>query len=189
VTCTHAPYANGIPLRSANLSKIGNYNPRFLAGFQNEFTYKSFNLGFLLDGHFGGQVVSLTNSVLDAYGVSAATAKARDNGGVNVNGKNVNARDYYTQIDGRNGLASEYVYSATNIRLREVTFGYTLGGLFNNKVHNVGLSLLARNLFFLKNNAPFDPDAALSTANGLQGIDIFNLPTTRSLGFKISAQF
>ncbi len=182
--------ANGLPIRSTEYSKIGNYNPSFLAGFQNQFRYKNFNLSFLIDGHFGGQVVSLTNSVLDQYGVSAATAKARDNGGVDVNGKKVDAKAFYDNIDGRNGLASQYIYSATNIRLRELSFGYTIPGkYFNDKIKNIGVSLLARNLFFLKNNAPFDPDAALSTGNGFQGVDIFNLPTIRSYGFKISAQF
>jgi len=181
---------DGKPVASQGFSKIGNYNPNFLAGFQNQFNYKNFSLSFLIDGHFGGQVVSLTNAVLDQFGASAATAKARDNGGVDVNGKKINAKAYYDVIDGRNGLASEYVYSATNIRLRELTFGYTMpGSYFNNKVKNIGISVVARNLFFLKNDAPFDPDAALSTGNNLQGLDVFNLPTIRSVGFKISAQF
>jgi TonB-linked SusC/RagA family outer membrane protein len=182
--------ANGLPIRSNDFSKVGNYNPNFLAGFQNQFSYKNFNMSFLIDGHFGGQVVSMTNAVLDQFGASQATAQARENGGVNVNGKKVDAKAYYDLIDGRNGLAAAYVYSATNIRLREVTLGYTLpGSYFNNKVKKIGLSLLARNLFFIKNDAPFDPDETLSTGNGFQGLDIFNLPTTRSIGFKINAQF
>ena len=182
--------ANGLPIRSSAFSKIGNTNPNFIAGFQNQFNYKNFNLSFLIDGHFGGQVVSMTNSVLDQYGSSAATGQARANGGVDINGKKVDAKAYYDIIDGRNGIAAQYVYSATNIRLRELAFGYTLpGSYFNNKIKNLGLSIVARNLFFFKNDAPFDPDAALSTANGFQGLDIFNLPTIRSVGFKISAQF
>ncbi|WP_428328343.1 SusC/RagA family TonB-linked outer membrane protein [Mucilaginibacter sp.] len=182
--------SNGLPIKSSDYSKIGNYNPTFLAGFQNQFGYKNFTLSFLIDGHFGGQVVSMTNAVLDQFGTSAATGKARDNGGVDVNGKKVDSKAYYDIISSRNGVASEYVYSATNIRLRELAIGYTMpGSYFNNKVKNIGISVLARNLFFIKNNAPFDPDAALSTGNGLQGLDLFNLPTIRSVGFKISAQF
>jgi TonB-linked SusC/RagA family outer membrane protein len=182
--------ANGLPIRSSDYSKVGNYNPNFLLGFQNQFNYKNFSLSFLIDAHLGGQVVSMTNAVLDQFGTSAATAQARSNGGVDVNGKKVDAKSYYDIIDGRNGIAAEYVYSATNIRLRELTFGYTIpGAVFNNKIRNLGISVIARNLFFFKNDAPFDPDAALSTGNGLQGLDIFNLPTIRSVGFKISAQF
>jgi TonB-linked SusC/RagA family outer membrane protein len=182
--------ANGLPVKTSGFTKIGNYNPNFLAGFQNEFGYKNFRLSFLIDGRFGGQVVSLTQAVLDQYGVSAASGQARDNGGVVVNGKKVDAKAYYSLVGGRNAVASEYVYSATNIRLRELVFSYTLPGSYlHNKVKNIGFSAIARNLWMIKDNAPFDPDVALSTANGLQGLDVFNLPSLRSIGFKISAQF
>ena len=35
---------------------------------------------------------------------------------------------------------------------------------------------------FISKKAPFDPDAVLSTGNDNQGIDVFGMPTTRSLG-------
>jgi TonB-linked SusC/RagA family outer membrane protein len=185
---TGAPIKSGV--QASDYQRIGNYNPRFLAGFQNEFNYKNFRLSFLVDGRFGGQVVSLTQAVLDQYGVSEASGKARDNGGVVVNGKTVSAIDYYKAIGSRNPNVPYYVYSATNIRLREVVFGYTLPGTFlNNKIKNVSLSAIGRNLWMIKNNAPFDPDVALSTQNGFQGLDAFNLPSLRSFGFKVSAQF
>ncbi|MDB4922795.1 SusC/RagA family TonB-linked outer membrane protein [Mucilaginibacter sp.] len=176
--------------KTDNYEKIGNVNPNFIAGLQNEFSYKGVHLSFLIDGKWGGQVVSLTQAVLDQYGTSAATATARDNGGAVVNGTKVNAETYYKSIGGRSAIVPFYTYSATNIRLRELTVGYTFpGSLFDNKVKNIGVSAVARNLFFIKNNAPFDPDVTLSTGNGFQGLDIFNLPTVRSIGFKVSAQF
>ncbi|WP_295801417.1 SusC/RagA family TonB-linked outer membrane protein [Mucilaginibacter sp.] len=183
--------ANGVPIKSTSeYTKIGNVNPNFVAGVQNEFTYKGIRLSFLIDGKFGGQVVSGTQAILDQYGVSEASAAARDAGGVNVNGKMVDAKTYYKTIGGRNPTADLYTYSATNIRLRELVFGYTLpGSLLNNKVKNIGISVVARNLWMIKNNAPFDPDANLSAGNGLQALDVFNLPSIRSFGFKVSAQF
>ncbi|HEY8930913.1 MAG TPA: SusC/RagA family TonB-linked outer membrane protein [Mucilaginibacter sp.] len=182
--------SDGVPIKSNDYTRIGNVNPNFVAGIQNEFNYKNFRLSFLVDGKFGGQVVSLTQAVLDQYGVSAASGAARDAGGVNVNGKMVDAKTYYQTIGGRNAIADLYTYSATNIRLRELVFGYTLPGSYlNNKVKNISLSVVGRNLWMIKNNAPFDPDATLSQANGFQGLDVFNLPTIRSVGFKISAQF
>ncbi|MGN6396509.1 MAG: SusC/RagA family TonB-linked outer membrane protein [Mucilaginibacter sp.] len=182
--------SDGVPVKSSDYTRIGNVNPNFVAGLQNEFNYKNFRLSFLIDGKFGGQVVSLTQAVLDQYGVSAASGAARDAGGVNVNGKMVDAKTYYQTIGGRSPIADLYTYSATNIRLRELVFGYTLPGSYlGNKIKNVGISVVARNLWMIKNNAPFDPDATLSQANGFQGLDIFNLPTIRSVGFKVSAQF
>lgn len=59
------------------------------------------------------------------------------------------------------------------------------GGAFK----DVQLSFVARNLFFISKKAPFDPDAVLSTGNDNQGIDVFGMPTTRSLGFNIKFTF
>ena len=34
-----------------------------------------------------------------------------------------------------------------------------------------------------------DPDVSMGTANGVQGFDIFNLPTTRSFGLNVKLNF
>ena len=181
---------NGLPLRNPVEQRVGNYNPNFNAGFENTFKYKRFSLSFLVDGRFGGQVISGTQAVLDQYGVSETTAQARDAGGVMVNGKLVDAQAYYTNQGGRAGILGQYVYSATNVRLRELTFGYTIpGSVMNNAVKSITIRAVARNLFFFTNKAPFDPDLAYSTDNGSQGFDMFNLPSVRSYGINLSASF
>ena len=48
---------------------------------------------------------------------------------------------------------------------------------------------VARNLCFLYKKAPFDPDLVLSTGNDNQGIEVFGMPTTRSLGFTLTCEF
>ena len=45
------------------------------------FSYKGFTLSFLIDARIGGKVVSATQAVLDSFGASEQSAKARDNGG------------------------------------------------------------------------------------------------------------
>ena len=45
------------------------------------------------------------------------------------------------------------------------------------------------NLFFIYNAAPFDPDLVLSTGNDNQGIDVYGMPTVRSIGFNIKLEF
>ena len=182
--------ANGLPVRNPTEQKVGNYNANFNVGINNRFRYKNFSLSFLIDGRFGGQVISGTQAVLDQYGVSETSAQARDAGGVDLNGKKVDAQAYYTAIGGRAGILGAYVYSATNIRLREFTFGYTIpGSAFNNSIKGITITAIGRNLFFFTNKAPFDPDLAYSTDNGSQGFDMFNLPTVRSYGLSLSASF
>ena len=51
----------------------------------------------------------------------------------------------------------------------------------------VTLSLVARNLFFIYNAAPFDPLIILSTGNDNQGIGVYGMPNSRikyQLNFK-----
>ena len=94
----------------------------------------------------------------------------------------IGVEDYYTYI-GTNDAAS-YIYDATNFRLRELSFGYTFRNLFGD-YKNLSISFVARNLFFIYNSAPVDPDISISTANGLGGIDMFNYPSSRSFGLNI----
>ena len=173
------------------LEYLGNPNPDFLAGLSNTLSYKGVTLKFLIDGRFGGQVMSVTEALLDEVGVSQRSADARDAGGVDVNGSMLDAEAYYTTVGGRSGITEAYMYDATNIRLRELSLGYSLP---QDAVSGIGLSsarisLVGRNLFFFRNDAPFDPDVTFATGVGFQGVDVFSLPSTRSLGFNLSIGF
>lgn len=181
--------STGLPLLSAAADQyIGNANPNFLTGFNNTFTYKNVFLSFLIDGRFGGGVASATERWLDYKGLSKRTAIARDNGGVMVNGKLIDAKEfYYNQTGaGSQGAVSEYFFDATNVRLRELSVGYTLHSTF---VKELTFSLEGRNLFFFYKKAPFDPELSINTSNSLQGIEAYNLPSTRSYGLSLRATF
>ena len=91
-------------------------------------------------------------------------------------------QDYYDFIGTED--VTNYIYSATNFRLRELSLGYTFRDLFGS-YKNLNISLVCRNLFFFYKDAPVDPDVSLSTANGLGGIDMFNYPSSRSFGLNI----
>jgi hypothetical protein len=169
---------------------VGNANPNFLMGWTNTFRLQRFDLVATVDGRFGGEVVDMTQAYLDAYGVSEASALARDAGGVLVDGTRMNTQTYYSVAGGREGALAEYAYSATNIRLREASIGYTFPGTaFNNKISSLRIAFTGRNLFFFYLKAPFDPETSLATDNTLQGLDLFGQPSTRELGFNVSARF
>ena len=91
-------------------------------------------------------------------------------------------RDYYETISVDD--VSNYIYDATNFRLRELSLGYTFRNLFGS-YKDLNLSFVCRNLFFLYKDAPVDPDISLSTGNGLGGIDVFNHPSGRSFGLNL----
>ena len=173
---------------------LGNISPDFNLGWSNTFTYKGLSLYFLIDGRFGGEVMSITESELDGYGVSKATGDARNRGYVNLEGQKFNdVQLFYNKVGGRSGSVTEYyMHSATNIRLRELSLGYSLPKKwFENTpvIKGIDLSLVGRNLFFFMNNAPYDPEGTMSMGNSLQGIDVFGVPSTRSFGFNVKVNF
>ncbi|NSL90480.1 SusC/RagA family TonB-linked outer membrane protein [Chitinophaga sp. Mgbs1] len=177
--------------------RVGNPSPDFMLGWNNTLEYRNFSLSFLVDGRFGGKVMSVTQAVLDWYGVSAVTANARDNGGVVIDavqedgtpftGK-IDAQAYYTTIGGRAGIGEMYMYDATNIRLRELSLSYLIP-LKWKWVKSLRAGIIGRNLFFFKLDAPFDPEVSMGTTNGLGGVDVFGLPPTRSTGINLKIGF
>lgn len=185
---------NGAPLLTAQADHYaGNFNSKFRLGWSNSIYWKNLTIYALIDGKIGGKVLSMTDAILDGYGVSKRTGDARDKGGVpNADGSLIDAEKYYARVGGRaqnaGFNANEYMYSATNFRLRELSVGYTFNNLFGQN-RNLTVSLVGRNLFFLYKDAPCDPDISGSTGNGWQGIDVFSLPTTRSYGVNLKLNF
>lgn len=169
-----------------NLIYAGNTNPDCSIGFNNTLSYKGFTLSFLVDARIGGKVVSSTQGVLDSFGASEQSARARDNGGVLVNGVKMDAETYYKQVGGGSGVLSNYVYDATNIRLREASLSYKFGKpLLRNVIKDLTISVTGRNLWMIYNKAPFDPQLTSSVGTFYQGIDYFLMPSLRSFGLNI----
>ena len=184
---------NGVPMISDQEDlKIGNLNSKITMGWTNSFKYKEYFLSLLIDGRIGGKSLSMTEAALDAWGVSKRSGDARDNGGVVVNGQKIDTKAYYGVVAPTNFnsqyAAAEYVYDATNFRMREMGLGYTFRNLFGT-AKNLSVSFIGRNLFFLYKKAPMDPDVSASLTNGWQGVDIFALPTTRSFGLNLKLNF
>lgn len=186
---------------------LGNMNAKHTLGWANTFNYKDFSFYFLIDGKVGGKVISFTEAYLDYFGTSQRTAEARDyalannlywtsnDGAVTKLGMYIPGTQqvvpidqYYQTIGGGSPVGRNYVYDATNFRLREISLAYTFRNLFGPS-KNLTVSANARNLFFLYLDAPIDPDTSLSTQNALGNVDIFSMPTTRSFGISLKASF
>ena len=171
--------------------KAGSTAPRFNWGWNNSFSWKGINLSFLIDARIGGVGVSATQAKMDYYGTSKKSAIVREDGGVPVGGGRLTAEDYYKVAgSGMTGALANYVYSMTNVRLREATLGYTFPTKwFGNQIQNLTVSLIGKNLFMFHNKAPFDPELSASTGTYYQGFDYFMQPSVRSIGFSVKFQY
>ncbi len=182
----------GQPLPTTEYVKVGNANSPITLGWSNTFTYKGLTFNFLIDGRIGGDVISLTEANLDANGRSQRSADDRNAGQVVFEGEVVATGTAAVEAwyRGLSGIGSNYVYDATNFRVREISLGYKVPVDFSNGVlKNLYLSVYGKNLFFLYKDAPFDPEVSAASTTGLQGIEAFSLPSTRSFGFSLKATF
>ena len=169
---------------------LGSVFPKYNLAWRNDFSWRGLNLGVLFTARIGGICYSATQANMDLYGVSEASAAARDAGGVVINGRQtIDAQKWYQAIGAQSGLPQYYTYSATNFRLQELSLGYTLPAKWFRDKMRMTVSFVGRNLWMIYCKAPFDPEAVASTGLNYQGIDYFMMPSLRSLGFNVKFQF
>ncbi len=187
-----APNAdNNVEAMRDNYIYAGNTMPSWNMSWSNSFTWKGIRLGFMFAARVGGIGVSATQSVLDYYGVSRRTAVARDEGGALVNGQRITAKTFYQTIgssSGTNMVGAYYVYSMTNVRLGELNLSYDIPVEIKG-IKNINVGFVGRNLWMLYCKAPFDPEVVPGTGTYQTGIDYFNMPSTRNLGFSVRLTF
>ncbi len=185
---------DGIPLRG-DFKPFGSGLPKYFGGFNNSFTYKSFNLSFLLDYRFGVKVLSATDFLSTYYGLNKKTLVGRETGivvkGVKEDGAPndivVSAQNYYPGLV-RNVPATT-VFDGSFIKLRQVTFGYSLPSsiLKNSPLASVNVGFAARNLLtLLSHTKNFDPEDSFSSLTGNAGLEGAGLPTTRTFGLSLN---
>ncbi|KJD37027.1 TonB-dependent receptor [Tamlana sedimentorum] len=193
---------NGNYIADNNLKKLGNYNPDFILGWNNNFTYKNWNLNFLFDWRQGGEIVSRTSALGNVGGQLVETSYRPTEGiiaeGVNINTGEPNtvaitAESYYRQFYDRNHEENN-VYDASFLKLRQFAVGYTFNlnnGFFGLKEGmDVKLSLVGNNLFAITENPHFDPEQLAVQGNGfVNGVEDMSYATTRSIGFKAGFNF
>jgi TonB-linked SusC/RagA family outer membrane protein len=202
--------ASGKPVKADAQVKVGNFNPDFMLGLNNSFSYKGFVASFLIDGRFGGVMVSGTDANIAFDGTAKYTESNRDKDSwvldaVTATGekntKPINAETFWTTVSGgRYSWGDVFTYDATNVRIRELTFGYNFG-IKSSFVKGAKLSLVARNLAFLyrgyatqnitgipKRQLNFDPDINLGAGN-YQGVEYGSLPSSRTIGVNLKLSF
>ena len=188
------------------LRKLGNANPDFTLGWQNNFQFGSFNLGVLLDWRQGGELVSRTLALAGVAGQLEETVNRPEEGfvieGVQNTGTDeapvyvpnttaVSAESFYRSFYNRNHEENN-VYDASFLKIREVSLTYRMrpGLLRNSFLNDLTVSLIGRNLFAFTEIPHFDPEQfAIQGQNIVGGVEDISYPTARSFGVKLAVGF
>jgi len=212
--------SNGLPTPGDAPEIIGNVMPDWIGGINNSFSWRNFNASFLIDMRMGGDIFSVTDWFGAQSGVSEETAQMASRKGaegynirevgvvvgqdvlkdetvVKADGSTndivVSAQDYYERYW---GIEKTGIIDGSFVKLREVTFGYTLPSSLLDRVgfiKSANISFVGRNMAILwthkSNDIGIDPETALGTTESGMGIEQYQLPATRNLGFKLSVTF
>ena len=185
----YIPATGEFSLEKGDPVLLGKTTPDFTLGWNLHFGWRGLSISALFNGRFGGIVTSSTQAIMDRFGVSEDSAKARDNGGVRLGTQGiVDANKYYHMVGAQGGsdMMGFYTYDATNIRLQQMTISYKLPSKwFDGVIRGMTVSLLGNNLWMIYNKAPHDPELTLSTGTYGIGNDYFMQPSVRSFGASI----
>lgn len=187
------------------IEKIGNYNPDWTLGFNNNFRYKNFNLNIFFDYRSGGDFYTITGSQLYRSGSVTESLENRtsdfvpngvvDNGSGSfvANTNTTTGYDWYRSYYDRENIEAN-TYDATFLKLREISLGVDLTEYFKStKLGALRLSLFARNLAtwtktdFVRH---FDPEVlSFSGSSYVPGFEIGQLPGAATYGFNLGIVF
>ncbi|GAA5030185.1 SusC/RagA family TonB-linked outer membrane protein [Marivirga lumbricoides] len=197
---------NGAPVTDGTLRLLGNYNPDFTVGLNNEFSYKQIVMNVLFDFRYGGIIASRTRSLGSTSGVLKETLVGREegiigDGIVNIgtaenpnyveNTTRVSANSYYNGIFSR-GNEESSIYDASYIKLRQLSLYYNLSKGLCERIgfQSIKLGFIGSNLLLFTENPHVDPELNASQGrNIVYGVDDMSYPSTRSFGFSIKTQF
>jgi len=189
--------SSGLP-EATGLKPMGSTVPKIYGGLNNSFNYKQFNLSFLVDYRFGNKILSATNYYAIYRGLDKMTLPGREGGVVgagvtesgSANTTNVDAQTYYQALAQR--VSALNVLDGSFIKLRQVTFGYSLPKSFmvGTPFSTVQLSFVARNLWtIMKHTDNIDPESGFSPDIRYAGIEGTSLPSTRTFGLNLNFKF
>ena len=166
--------------------QIGDANPDFRFGFANTFTFYGFTLYALLDWKQGGDIYNLTNqwmfrdnigAEMDMYGVPDYQKKTYD---------------YYQSIYNVASPSSHFVEDGTYVKLRELSFYYSINKEFFNFFKSLRIGVIGRNLITWTNYSGYDPELGSSEGAGdstVQAWDDFQYPNYRTFSGSIELKF
>jgi ferric enterobactin receptor len=201
-------WTTGYPLTSSlATTPVGNREPKLIAGLNNTFTYKNWDLNFLFDLRVGGDVYNGTEYLLTAYGLSKETENRGNT--ISFTGKSLNPDTKLYETVTRNVVANEKYYrdiylnnapffieEVNWLRLRSASLGYSLPKAVLNRVKFVkGATITATgtNLLLLTNYSGMDPETSAAGAgvigSGSVGIDYAGVPSTAGFALGLNVRF
>ena len=193
----------------SDMSVIGNANPDFYGGLNNQFKYKGWDFNFYFTFSYGGEVLNatkLTNTKTATTNYSVLNIANSSNRWMTVNseGQLITDPEEMAAINAGRTVAciydmeagDKYIHSwavedASYLRLSNVNLGYTFDRkkLRNFNIQSLRLYFTGSNLFVWTPYSGFDPEVSTKGNNLTPGVDYGAYPRNRSYVFGLNITF
>ena len=188
--------ASGLPIVGSRIP-MGSVLPKAYGGLKNDFTYKAFNLSFLIDYNFGNKILSATSYYSIYRGLNKMTLEGRESGittgvtaGGTANTVTATAQAYYQRLA---SISRINVLDGDYIKLHQITLGYTISEKMLGNIplfRSINISLVGRNLLTLmKKSDNIDPESSFNPNINYSGIEGTSLPSVRTFGINANFKF
>ena len=192
--------SNGYPLVDPFRKIIGDPNPNYTIGFENQFSIgKNLKIGILIDIRKGGDMWCGTCGIMNYFGVSQLSADERGqtiifegvtfDGSTNTKvvelaGPTISENEFFRRRYGFGGIGGMNVFDASWVRIRRLDLSYNFSSLVTKTkfIHSFSIGLYADNLWLSTKYPGIDPETNLTGNSNGFGLDYFNNPSTRTVG-------
>ncbi len=186
---------------------IGNSEPKFTFGINNNFTYKNFDLNIFLNGVYGNKIYNylrekytnpMSNSGLLKEATKIAVIGLKDSNGAadditNVYVINPDAsvqRIHTTNANTNNRVSDRFVEDGSFLRIKNVSLGYTFPKKLLSKyqIENLRVYMNVQNLFTFTDYSGYDPEIGSYDVT-IRNIDKARYPSQRIYTFGLNVSF
>jgi len=173
---------------------LGNYQPDFLYGMTNTFTYRNFDLSVFIQGVYGNEIMNLA-----MYQIASMTGRTNQLGLARDRWRSPeepgNGKVFKASIDVRGvrrDASSFYIYDGSYLRIRNITLGYNFNPSVISKIRasDARIYLSTQNPFTFDKYVGYNPEISSYNSSALTpGVDYFGYPLSKNLILGISVTF
>lgn len=169
----------------ADRTYIGNPSPQIIFAMNNSFAWKGFDLNIFLQGVEGNEIFNANRIYQEGVSVAQNQTTAVLNRWTEPGTSNNFPRAIFNDPNKNTRVSDRFVEDGSYVRIKNVTFGYTLLSAFTRKakIQSARLYLSAQNLYTFSNYSGFDPEVPAN------GIDNNVYPVTRTVSAGINLLF
>ena len=186
-----------IPLNAAsqqaNRVPIGNPIPDFFGGLENTFTYKGFDLGFLLNFQYGNEIYDDGAKFQIGGKLNEWNQRRELLSRWQKPGDITEVPKVSLTVDANNSNSSRFLYDVSFLRLRSVNLGYTIPAniVSRAKITSARIYVSASNILTFTKYAGWDPEVVRyrfnnGSSNGASNAPYLPSPQAKSINLGVN---